>query len=118
MKTSRFAALTLFLAGVLVPALAGCGSLTNYRFPLARLDAQTTSARPAVFFEGNSPPRPVEAIALVESVGTGNRGDTETVVNAMIDDAARFGASAIVRVRVDCGLGQCHGYGVAVRYLP
>jgi hypothetical protein len=40
-----------------------------------------------------------------------------TVIQALQQEGARFGADAIVRVRVDCGYGNCHAWGVAVRLV-
>jgi len=101
------------LAFAIVPALAGCGTLETYRFQYGA--ANPPSRRPAVYFEGNAPNvATMHEIALVEAVGTGTKADMQDVVNALIDEAYRFGANAIVRVRVDCGFSQCHGVGVAV----
>ena len=96
--------------------LAGCGSVQTYRWPVAAAAAPTQ--RPEVYFEGQMPAATSMAeLELVEAIGYGTRANMGDVIEAMSDEAQRYGASAIVRVRVDCGHGTCHGYGVAVRYL-
>ncbi|GAC1353113.1 MAG: hypothetical protein NVS3B20_26670 [Polyangiales bacterium] len=119
------------LAVMTLSSAIGCGTVRSYRFPIANVSPQTPNQRPQVFFEpetaGNgpvnlaprplAPSRPMQELALVESIGTGTKADTESVVSGLMDEASRYGASAVVRVRVDCGWGECHGYGVAVRYL-
>ena len=94
----------------------GCGSVQTFRWPISQPAPPTQ--RPQVFFEGQMPSTSMTELELVEAVGYGTRANMEDVVTTMQDEAQRYGASAIVRVRVDCGHGTCHGYGVAVRYLP
>lgn len=104
------------IAAVAVVALAGCGTVRTYRFALDR-PAAPASARPQVFFEGSLPGTSMRELAMVEAVGTGTKASAEDVVNALQDEAARFGASAVVRVKVDCAYAQCHAWGVAVQYV-
>jgi hypothetical protein len=108
-----YRSLTLAVAMV----AAGCGSVTTYRFALERPTGQISPTPPAVFFEGQLPQQGMQELAMVEAVGTGTRASVEDVVNALQLEASRFGASAVVRVRVDCGYSQCHGWGVAVKYV-
>ena len=70
-----------------------------------------------MFFEGKLPAAPMQELAMVESVGTGNKASAEEVVNALSYEAARFGADAVVRVKVDCAYSQCHAWGVAVKLI-
>jgi len=100
-----------------VALLTGCGTVTTYRFPLEKPSGQISATPPAVFFEGQMPQQSMQELAMVEAVGSGTKASIEDVVNALQLEAARFGASAIVRVRVDCGYSQCHGWGVAVKYV-
>jgi len=76
--------------------------------PVAGSEPSTASGRPAVFFEGDLPHERRGGRA-----GRGGRNRRPRRQRdrgqAMIDEAARLGASAIVRVRVD-GAGQCHGF--------
>ncbi len=107
---------------ILVTALAcallvGCGSITTYRFPLDKQTGQISAAPPQVFFEGSMPTEAMQELAMVEAVGTGNKASVEEVVGALQLEASRWGANAIVRVKVDCGYSQCHGWGVAVRFV-
>jgi hypothetical protein len=99
------------------PLLGACGNVQMYRYPLGAVST-AYGGRPTVSFEGSELLNaPMQELAMVEAVGSGTNADTESVVNALIFMGQTFGASAIVKVRVDCGFGQCHGYGVAVRYL-
>lgn len=113
--TTRVARVLVAVAAL--ATFAGCGRITTYRYPLARPAPQAAAARPGIYFEGNLPAEAMQELALVESVGSGTKGSAEDVLTAMQDEAARFGANAIVRVKVECGYGICHGYGVAVRFL-
>lgn len=97
--------------------LVGCGTVTTYRFPLEKATGQVSATPPAVFFEGNLPTEAMQELAMVEAVGSGNKASVEDVVGAMQLEGARWGASAIVRVKVDCAYSQCHGWGVAVRFM-
>lgn len=97
--------------------LVGCGTVTTYRFPLEKPSGQVSPTPPAVFFEGQLPNEAMQELAMVEAVGSGTRASVEDVVNALQIEGARWGASAIVRVKVDCAYSQCHGWGVAVRYV-
>ena len=97
--------------------LFACGTVTTYRFPLDK-PGQPTGAPPAVFFEGNLPNQPMQELSMVEAVGSGTKASVEEVVTAMQMEGARWGATAIVRVKVDCAYSQCHGWGVAVRLMP
>jgi hypothetical protein len=110
----RFQIPSLTLA---VALLTGCGTVTTYRFPLEKPSGQISATPPAVFFEGQLPQQNMQELAMVEAVGSGTKASIEDVVNALQLEAARFGASAVVRVRVDCGYSQCHGWGVAVKYV-
>ncbi|MBI2391050.1 MAG: hypothetical protein HYV09_15770 [Deltaproteobacteria bacterium] len=101
-----------------VAVLAGCGSIRTYRFALDRPAGAMSPARPAVFLEGQLPSTNMRELAIVEAVGTGNKASAETVIGAMQDEATRWGASAIVRVKIDCAYSQCHGWGVAVQFVP
>lgn len=105
------------LAALCCALLVGCGSITTYRFPLDKPTGQISAAPPQVFFEGNMPDAAMQELAMVEAVGTGNRASVEEVVNALQLEASRWGASAVVRVKVDCAYSQCHGWGVAVRFV-
>ena len=96
--------------------LTGCGTITTYRFALDR-PAAPVGQRPAIFFEGTLPGTPMRELVMVESVGTGTKASAEDVVTALKDEAARYGADAIVRVKVDCAYSQCHAWGVAVQYV-
>lgn len=96
--------------------LMGCGTVTTYRFPLDR-PAPVTNAPPAVFFEGQMPNEAMQELAMVEALGSGTKASFEDVVTALQAEGARWGASAIVRVKIDCAYSQCHGWGVAVRYV-
>jgi hypothetical protein len=100
-----------------IPLLVGCGTINTYRFPLERPSGVVSPTPPAVFFEGQMPTQSMQELAMVEAVGSGTKASVEDVVNALQSEAARFGANAIVRVKVDCGYSQCHGWGVAVRYV-
>ena len=111
MSRTRF-----LIAALALTTLTACGSVRTYRWPLER-PASPMPVRPAVFMEGSMPATSMEELEMVEAIGSGTRADTEDVILAMQDEAAAYGASAIVRVKVDCGHGSCHGYGVAVRYL-
>ena len=106
-----------WLAALALAVLAaGCGSVQTYRWPVSAAAAPTQ--RPEGYFEGQMPAATSMAeLELVEAIGYGTRANMGDVIEAMSDEAQRYGASAIVRVRVDCGHGTCHGYGVAVRYL-
>jgi hypothetical protein len=106
----------LFIAGAAL-LLTACGTVTTYRFPLDKPTGQISPAPPQVFFEGSLPSEAMQELAMVEAVGTGNKASVEEVVNAMQLEASRWGASAIVRVKVDCGYSQCHGWGVAVKFM-
>lgn len=103
-------------AAIAAVMLTGCGTVRTYRFPLDR-PAAPSASRPAVFFEGTLPSTSMRELVMVESVGTGTKASTETVVTALQDEAARWGADAIVRVKVDCAYSQCHAWGVAVQYV-
>lgn len=98
-------------------ALVGtaCGSVQTYRWPLAA--PGNPAVRPAVYFEGTIPQASMQEVELVEAIGYGTRANLPDVVSGLQDEAQRWGADAIVRVRVDCGHGSCHGYGVAVRWV-
>jgi len=96
-------------------ALLGCGSMYTYRWPLS--NAAPPSGRPQIFWEGQLPSGGIRELEMVEAIGGGTHANMEDVVAAMQDEAERYGANAIVRVRVDCGHGTCHGYGVAVRFV-
>lgn len=100
---------------VAVAALTGCGSMYTYRWPLGRAQAPTPGVE--VYWEGQLPSGGIEELAMVEAVGGGTRASVGEVIAAMQGDAMRYGANALVRVRVDCGHGSCHGYGVAIRYV-
>jgi hypothetical protein len=110
--SARILALLLALA-----TSVGCGTVTTYRFPLDRPTGTVAKAPPAVFFEGQMPSTGMRELVMVEAVGSGTKASVEHVVNAMQDEAARWGANAIVRVKVDCGYSQCHGWAVAVQYV-
>jgi hypothetical protein len=103
---------------VLVAALGltACGTVRTYRFPLDR-PAAPSGARPAIFMEGTLPRRSMRELAMIESVGSGTKANAEDVVYALQDEAVRFGADAVVRVKVDCAYAQCHAWGVAVQYM-
>ncbi len=95
--------------------VVGCGSVRTYRWPLAA--PGNPAVRPAVYFEGTMPQTSMLEVELVESIGYGTKAEVPDVVSGLQDEAQRWGADAIVRVRVDCGHGSCHGYGVAVRWV-
>ena len=96
-------------------AATACGSIQTFRWPVAQ--PAPPIQRPEVYFEGQMPATSMSELELVEAIGYGTRANMGDVVTALQDEAQRYGASALVRVRVDCGHGTCHGYGVAVRYL-
>ncbi len=104
------------VALAIAATVVGCGRLTSYRYPLSQ-PAAPAAQRPGIYFEGNLPGEAMQELAMVEAVGSGTKASAEDVLGAMQDDAARLGANAIVRVKVDCAYGTCHGYGVAVRFL-
>lgn len=104
------------LYALLALSLTGCGTVRTYRFALDR-PAAPSGARPAIFFEGSMPNQSMREVAMVESVGTGTKASAEHVVSALQDEAARFGADAVVRIKVDCAYAQCHAWGVAVSYV-
>src|SRR5262249_11276105 len=106
---------TLVAIATIASAL-GCGSVNTYRWPLGPA-AAGASPGVEVYFEGTMPATGMEELELVEAIGVGTKSNVEDVVEAMRAEALRYGASALVRVRVDCGHGECHGYGVAVRYV-
>jgi len=105
----------ILLALLSALALTGCGSMYTYRWPLS--GAAPPNGRPRVYFEGSLPSAGIQELEMVEAVGGGTHANVEDVVNAMLDEAQAYGANAIVRVRVDCGHGTCHGYGVAIRFV-
>ena len=104
-----------FFAFFSLAALSGCGSMYTYHWPLSGPAPQ--NGRPLVYFEGTLPSAGLQELEMVEAVGGGTHANVDDVVNAMQDDAQSYGANAIVRVRIDCGHGTCHGYGVAVRFV-
>jgi hypothetical protein len=106
-----------FVIALLTLPLFACGTINTYRFPLEKPTGQVSPTPPAIFFEGQMPTQSMQELAMVEAVGSGTKASVEDVVNALQIEAGRWGASAIVRVRVDCGYSQCHGWGVAVRYV-
>jgi hypothetical protein len=99
----------------LVASTVGCGTLRTHRFQLG--PAGPPGSRPAIVFEGSPIPSAVEEIAMVEAIGTGSKASQEDVLSALIDEGSRWGATVLVRVRVDCGYGTCHAYGVAARTI-
>ena len=103
------------VAAIAAIALVGCGTLDTYRWPIDR--PAPPSALPAIYWEGSLPATGMQELELVEVVGSGTKAYVEDVVGAMQVEAQRYGANAIVRVKVDCGHGTCHGYGVAVRFV-
>jgi hypothetical protein len=113
--TGRLTRLAIAAVAAVGLATAACGSISTYRWPLAQPAPPTQ--RPEVYFEGQMPSTSMSELELVEAIGYGTRANMGDIVNALQDEAQRYGASAVVRVRVDCGHGTCHGYGVAVRYL-
>jgi hypothetical protein len=98
-----------------ISSLVGCGSMVTYRWPLSQPAPQ--NGRPLVYFEGSLPSAGIQELEMVEAVGAGTHANLDDVINAMQDEAQAYGANAIVRVRVDCGHGTCHGYGVAIRFV-
>ena len=116
---TRWPAPTRHVAAACALALValGCGSLHVWRYPLDA-PAPPSAARPAIFFEGASPGGSVRELAMVEAVGTGTQASQEDVLEALLAEAARLGADAIVRAKVDCDGAQCHAWGVAVRRTP
>ena len=96
-------------------ALTGCGSMYTYRWPLS--NPAPPNGRPLVYFEGSLPSAGIQELEMVEAIGGGTHANVDDVVTAMQDEAQSYGANAIVRVRVDCGHGTCHGYGVAIRFV-
>lgn len=98
-------------------ALVACGHVDTFRYPLGSAMTPVT-ASPAIYFEGNLPQGAMQELAMVEAVGYGTKANTENVAQALSAEASRWGASAVVRVKIECGYGQCHGYGVAVRLVP
>jgi hypothetical protein len=108
-------AIRALLALLSFGALTGCGSMYTYQWPLS--SAAPPSGRPLVYFEGSLPSAGLQELEMVEAIGGGTHANVDDVVHAMQDDAQAYGANAIVRVRVDCGHGTCHGYGVAVRFV-
>lgn len=111
----RARVLLLALFAALAAIVVGCGSIVTYRWPLSQ--PALADGRPAIYWEGTLPSAAMQELEMVEAIGSGTRADVGDVVNAMQDEAQTYGANAIVRVRVDCGHGTCHGYGVAVRIL-
>ncbi|MGZ3422091.1 MAG: hypothetical protein ACXVEE_29745 [Polyangiales bacterium] len=107
----------LLLSFALLASLStiACGRVDTYRYALSRPTGVVSSSPPAVFLEGQTPQGGMEELAMVEAVGYGNKSDMGNVVRALQDEAARWGANAVVRVRVDCGYSTCHGWGVAVK---
>ena len=103
------------VAMIAMIASIGCGSMYTYRFPLNRNAPPTSGVE--VYWEGQLPSGGIEELEMVEAIGGGTHANVGDVVEAMQGEAIRYGANALVRVRVDCGHGSCHGYGVAVRFV-
>jgi hypothetical protein len=105
----------LLLAIALSTISIACGRVDTYRYALSRPTGVVSTSPPAVYMEGQTPQGGMQELAMVEAVGYGNKSDMGNVVRALQDEGARWGANAIVRVRVDCGYSTCHGWGVAVK---
>ncbi len=108
---------TYALVAQLALALTACGSVRTYSYPLAAPQTPTNAAPPSIYFEGNLPAGNMQELALVEAVGYGTKANMEEVAAGLQSQAAHFGANAIVRVKIDCGYSQCHGWGVAVKLI-
>jgi hypothetical protein len=107
----------LLLAVTLASLSVACGRVDTYRYALSR-PAGVASSPPAIYMEGQNPAGGMQELAMVEAVGYGTKSDMGDVIAALQAEGARWGANAIVRVRVDCGSSTCHGWGVAVKLGP
>jgi hypothetical protein len=108
---------TFVAAAIVALALAGCGDLYRYNYPIAERFSPP-KGRPRVFFGPELPRYRLRELAFVEAVGTGVDANADSVIAAMQDEAERYGADAIVGTRVDCGATQCHGLAIAIEWVP
>lgn len=93
--------------------LVGCGSLEVFDYPLGH-PGPANQGPPAIHFEGQPVDASYRELAMVEVTAAGTQADPERVIQALAEGSARWGATDVFRVRVDCRFDQCHGVGIAV----
>lgn len=100
--------LTLLLTGV----LSACGRLQNHHVLTG--SAGTPSTGPVrIVMEGGPLPDGFVEVAIVQSVGSGNKAALEPLVSGLKQEAQALGCNTVVRVRVDQGSQHATAVGVA-----
>jgi hypothetical protein len=93
---------------------AACGSLTTEHV-ITGAQYAPHGGGVDIVMENEPPPPAFEEIALVRAFGNGNRGDLQSVIDGLREEARLVGANAVIRVRIDQGSSGMAGLGVAVR---
>lgn len=94
-------------------ALVGCGQTELHEVVFRT--APPTGRPVDVYLEGQTVETPIDDLALLQVMASGNASGTEPVIAALRNRAAVLGCDVLVRVRVVNGASGTHGFGVCAR---
>lgn len=112
MKPSRI----LLVFALLALGPSACASVSSSQY-LTSVPRPPSGAEPIVVLEGSAEPPGLQEIAILQAKCEGGGCEMPMVLSRLRQDAARIGATHVVRVRIDTGATQIVAHGVAATSL-